>query len=210
MNKKLSLSTLIAKIDWVKTQGLIPAIIQHAQNGQILMMGYMDQTALTATFEKKHVTFWSRTKKRLWTKGETSGNRLQVQYVDLDCDKDTLLIQVIPTGNTCHLGSESCFGNTAYQSNSVFLHQLERVIDEKRNADPAKSYTASLYQKGTKRIAQKVGEEGVEVALAAVTRNKEETLEEVSDLLYHLLVLLQDQGLSLNEVLDNLKARHKK
>ncbi len=202
--------TLTDRIDWEKVQGFIPAIIQDAESAEVLMLGYMNQDALAQTLDTEKVTFWSRSKKRLWTKGETSGNFLLLKHIDLDCDNDTLLLSVSPIGETCHLGTKTCFGEQRFQPDMVFLHQLERILAARRDADPSSSYTASLFARGTKRISQKVGEEGVEVALAATAGDKEEVINEASDLLYHLLVLLQVQDLNLNQVISNLKQRHNK
>ncbi|SFN32821.1 phosphoribosyl-ATP pyrophosphatase /phosphoribosyl-AMP cyclohydrolase [Izhakiella capsodis] len=197
----------LAALDWDKTAGMIPAIVQHAVSGEVLMLGYMNQRALHQTRESGHVTFWSRTKQRLWTKGETSGNFLNVRSITPDCDNDTLLLLVDPVGPTCHRGTSSCF--TPAASDWGFLYQLEQLLAERKQADPASSYTASLYASGTKRIAQKVGEEGVETALAATVRDRAELVNEASDLVYHLLVLLQDQELDLSAVISNLRSRHK-
>lgn len=194
-------------LDWEKSNGMIPAIIQHAQTGQVLMQGYMNQEALTKTLNTKLVTFFSRTKNRLWTKGETSGNVLHLQAISTDCDRDSLLLAVIPEGPTCHKGTVSCFD----QHPAVplgFLAELEQVIAGRKNADPESSYTARLYAKGTKRIAQKVGEEGVETALAAMAKDRNELINESADLLYHLTVLLQNEHLTLADVVQCLKERH--
>ena len=207
--------SLTTSINWDKVDGLIPAIIQDNTSGQVLMLGYMNSEALNKTLETKLVTFWSRTKSRLWTKGETSGNVLALKSIKLDCDQDTLLITVDPTGPTCHLGTTSCFdGNDSTEGQDqqpalVFLHQLEQILAARKDADPASSYTASLYARGTKRISQKVGEEGVEVALAATSGDKEELVCESADLIYHLIVLLQDQGLSLSDITAKLQQRQK-
>ena len=200
---------IIERINWEKIQGLIPAVIQDQRSGQVLMLGYMNPAALEKTLKTEQVTFWSRTKQRLWTKGEESGHYLNLKHIELDCDQDTLLIQVEPAGETCHLGTTSCFGENPAQPNLVFLHQLEQVLAARRHADPNTSYTAALYAKGTKRISQKVGEEGVEVALAATAGDQAELINEASDLLYHLMVLLQDQDLSLEDVVKNLRGRHR-
>ncbi|MDD1783063.1 bifunctional phosphoribosyl-AMP cyclohydrolase/phosphoribosyl-ATP diphosphatase HisIE [Enterovibrio sp. ZSDZ35] len=203
-------AALAEQIDWEKTQGLIPAIVQNAKSGAVLMLGYMNQDALAKTLDTQQVTFWSRSKERLWTKGESSGNVLQLKHISVDCDKDTLLVQADPIGPTCHLGTETCWGeDDANKPSLVFLHQLEQVLASRRGSDPSTSYTASLYAKGTKRISQKVGEEGVEVALAATSGDKEELINESADLMYHLMVLLQDQGFSLEDVANKLKERHK-
>jgi len=171
------------------------------------MHGYMNQQALAKTLEIGKVTFWSRTKQRLWTKGETSEHYLNVVSITPDCDNDTLLVLVNPVGPTCHRGTSSCFSPAA--ADWTFLYQLEQLLAERKHADPKSSYTASLYASGTKRIAQKVGEEGVETALAATVNDREELTNEASDLIYHLLVLLQDQDLDLSRVIENLRQRHK-
>nr|WP_276551337.1 bifunctional phosphoribosyl-AMP cyclohydrolase/phosphoribosyl-ATP diphosphatase HisIE [Erwinia mallotivora] len=197
----------MARLDWVKTDGMMPAIVQHAVSGEVLMHGYMNEQALAKTLESGKVTFWSRTKQRLWTKGETSEHFLNVVSITADCDNDTLLLLVNPVGPTCHLGTSSCFSPAA--SDWTFLYQLEQLLAERKHADPKSSYTASLYASGTKRIAQKVGEEGVETALAATVNDHHELTNEASDLIYHLLVLLQDQDLDLSAVINNLRQRHK-
>ena len=190
------------QLDWQKVDNLMPVIIQHYVSGEVLMLGYMNQEALTQTQTSGKVTFYSRTKQRLWTKGETSGNFLNVVSISTDCDNDTLLILVYPIGPTCHTGTNSCFNNN--QTEWGFLYDLEQLLGA-----PKSSYTAKLYHDGTKRIAQKVGEEGVETALAATVHDKEELKNESADLIYHLLVLLQDQNLSMQDVIAILKARHK-
>ncbi|MBU2897873.1 bifunctional phosphoribosyl-AMP cyclohydrolase/phosphoribosyl-ATP diphosphatase HisIE [Vibrio hepatarius] len=200
---------LVGRINWEKVNGLVPSIVQDFQSSQVLMMGYMNHDALEKTYETGQVTFFSRTKERLWTKGESSGNVLQLVNMSLDCDNDTLLIKVNPIGPTCHLGNTSCWNDdTKEESQMVWLSQLEQLLASRKKADPESSYTASLYARGTKRISQKVGEEGVEVALAATSGDKAELVCESADLVYHLLVLLQDQGLSLNDVINKLKQRH--
>ncbi|WP_217515484.1 bifunctional phosphoribosyl-AMP cyclohydrolase/phosphoribosyl-ATP diphosphatase HisIE [Vibrio metschnikovii] len=200
---------LVERIDWQKVDGLIPAIVQDFDSSQVLMMGYMNPEALEVTLTTKQVTFYSRSKQRLWTKGETSGHVLQLRNLALDCDQDTLLVKVNPIGPTCHTGTTTCWdGDSQEESPMVWLHQLEQLLAARQSADPESSYTASLYASGTKRIAQKVGEEGVEVALAAATGDKAELISESADLIYHLLVLLQDQGLALSDVIDKLKQRH--
>ncbi len=203
-------NTLAERINWDKVDGLVPAIVQDFQSSQVLMMGYMNQDALAKTGETGQVTFFSRTKERLWTKGETSGNVLQLVNMSLDCDNDTLLVKVNPIGPTCHLGTTTCWDSDPQEeSQMVWLHQLEQLLAARKDADPDSSYTASLYARGTKRISQKVGEEGVEVALAATSGDKAELVCESADLIYHMLVLLQDQGLSMNDVVNKLKERHK-
>ncbi|AGQ98683.1 MULTISPECIES: bifunctional phosphoribosyl-AMP cyclohydrolase/phosphoribosyl-ATP diphosphatase HisIE [Vibrio harveyi group] len=208
--KAAEVSSLSERINWEKVDGLVPAIVQDFQSSQVLMMGYMNQDALAKTGETGQVTFFSRTKERLWTKGETSGNVLQLVNISLDCDNDTLLVRVNPIGPTCHTGTTTCWdGDAQEESQMVWLHQLEQLLAARKSADPDSSYTASLYASGTKRISQKVGEEGVEVALAATSGDKAELVCESADLIYHLLVLLQDQGLSMNDVVNKLKERHK-
>lgn len=196
----------IAEVDFDKST-LIPAIVQDVLTGVVLMQGFMNREALEVTLEKQLVTFYSRSKSRLWTKGETSNNVLTLVEVHTDCDKDSLLIYAKPQGPTCHLGSESCFAESMPEL--AFLGKLERVIAQRKNASPESSYTASLFAKDLSRSCQKVGEEGVEVALAAMKNDNEELLNESADLLYHLIVLLQRQGLTLSDVVNTLKDRHK-
>ncbi|MFO6298785.1 bifunctional phosphoribosyl-AMP cyclohydrolase/phosphoribosyl-ATP diphosphatase HisIE [Rahnella selenatireducens] len=198
----------ISQLDWEKVDNLMPAIIQHSVSGEVLMLGYMNQEALSVTQSSGKVTFYSRTKERLWTKGETSENYLNVVSITPDCDNDTLLVLVNPVGPTCHKGNNSCFHPA--ETDWAFLYQLEELLASRKTADPESSYTAKLYASGTKRIAQKVGEEGVETALAATVNDRFELKNEASDLVYHLLVLLQDQDLNLSAVIDNLRQRHKK
>ena len=197
----------LSQVDFAKSE-LIPAIVQDARSGVILMQGFMNQDALAATFDKQKVTFYSRSKERLWTKGETSENYLEVVSVHTDCDYDSLLVLANPLGPTCHLGTQSCFGDDAKPSLS-FLAELEQVIVSRKYDDPSKSYTASLFAKDLSRSCQKVGEEGVEVALAAMKHDNDELTNESADLLYHLTVLLQRQGLSLADVVNCLQGRHK-
>ncbi|MEY1229930.1 bifunctional phosphoribosyl-AMP cyclohydrolase/phosphoribosyl-ATP diphosphatase HisIE [Proteus terrae] len=198
----------LAQLNWEKVDNLMPAVIQNAISGDVLMLGYMNKEALNVTLKSGSVTFYSRTKQRLWTKGETSGNFLKLVNIYPDCDNDTLLILANPIGPTCHNGTESCFAPA--QSQWGFLYELENLLRDRKNASPDSSYTARLYASGTKRIAQKVGEEGVETALAATVNDREELKNEASDLLYHLMVLLQDQSLSLSDVIGCLQERHKK
>ncbi|AKJ42525.1 Phosphoribosyl-ATP pyrophosphatase [Pragia fontium] len=195
------------QLDWEKVDGMIPAIVQHAISGEVLMLGYMNPEALHATEQSGKVTFFSRTKQRLWTKGESSGNFLNVVSITPDCDNDSLLILANPQGPTCHNGTNSCFAPA--ETDWTFLYQLEQLLASRKHADPQTSYTAKLYASGTKRIAQKVGEEGVETALAATVNDREELTNEASDLIYHLLVLLQDQDLDLSTVINRLRERHK-
>lgn len=198
----------IEQLDFEKVDGLMPAIVQNAVSGRVLMLGYMNRQALEKTLQTGLVTFWSRSKGRLWTKGETSGNFLNLVDIGTDCDNDSLLILARPQGPTCHLGRESCFGELA--PSLEFIAKLEQILSDRKTASPESSYTASLYAKGTKRIAQKVGEEAVETALAATVHNRQETIDEASDLVYHLLVLLQQENLDLSAIAQNLKRRHEK
>jgi phosphoribosyl-ATP pyrophosphohydrolase/phosphoribosyl-AMP cyclohydrolase len=197
----------IDAMEWEK--GLIPAVVQDAANLRVLMVGYMDRPALKRTLETGKVTFFSRSKQRLWVKGETSGHFLEFVSGEMDCDKDTLLIKAKPQGPACHLLTETCFNNDP-GSAVMFLETLTALI-AKRNAErPEDSYTTKLFKDGKLRIAQKVGEEGVELALAAATGNKDGILNESADLLFHLMVLLEDAGLRIDDVCDVLKARHNK
>ena len=196
------------KIDFEKCGGLVPAIIQDAETKNVLMLGFMNQEALDKTMSTGLVTFYSRTRKVLWTKGETSGNFLQLVGMEQDCDNDTLLVRVIPTGMTCHLGRKSCFGDFADAPLS-WLPLLEELIESrKKENNPETSYTARLFQRGLPRIAQKVGEEGLETALAAVTEDPN-FIGEASDLIFHLLVLLNAKGFRLTDVSKYLKTRNK-
>ncbi len=191
-------------LDWTKMDGLMPAIVQHADSGEVRMLGYMDRAALDATIRDNLVSFHSRSRGQPWRKGETSGNLLDLVDVRMDCDRDALLVTARPRGPTCHTGTPSCFGDDV----APFLSQLARTIADRAGADPASSYTARLLSEGVKRIAQKVGEEGVETALAAVTGDKAELESEAADLLYHLLVLLEASGSSLDAVIAELRRRH--
>jgi len=194
----------LASLDWAKGDGLLPAVVQHVDTLQVLMLGYVNAASLQATLESGHMTFYSRGRQRLWTKGEQSGNVLAVQSIAVDCDADTLLVRARPAGPTCHTGAESCF----QEAPKDFLGELDRLVATRDVARPAGSYTTSLFEGGIRRIAQKVGEEGVETALAAVAQGDEELLGEASDLVYHLLVLLRARGLSLRDVRALLAERH--
>lgn len=194
-----------AQLDWGKGDGLLPVVVQDAASLRVLMLGYMNAEALAATRASGKVTFYSRSKQRLWTKGESSGHFLEVVSIDQDCDDDTLLVLAHPRGPTCHLGRASCFPDAP----SNFLGTLDALVAERERERPAGSYTTSLFEKGTRRIAQKVGEEGVETALAAVAQGDEELIGESADLLYHLLVLLRARGLGLADVLQLLETRHR-
>ena len=196
-------------IDFNKNKnGLVPAIIQDATTKNVLMLGYMNAEAYTKTIELNKVTFFSRTKNRLWTKGEESGNFLNVVSIKNDCDNDTLLIEVNPVGPTCHKGTDTCWGATNNQSFG-FLSELEQVIKSRREAaDSEKSYVASLFKKGINKIAQKVGEEAVEIVIEAKDNNDDLFLNEGADLLFHYLILLQAKGYVLNDIVKVLKGRH--
>ncbi len=194
------------RIDFEKSGGLVPAVVQNADTGRVLMLGYMNREALETTIGTKFVTFYSRSKKRLWMKGEASGNILNLVSVEEDCDADALLVLARPEGPTCHLGTESCFDETEPSGN--FLWDLEKLVVSRKTADPESSYTAHLFRRGVKRCAQKVGEEGVETALAAVAGDREELVNESSDLVYHLLVLLAASNVSIFDVVKNLEKRH--
>jgi phosphoribosyl-ATP pyrophosphohydrolase/phosphoribosyl-AMP cyclohydrolase len=196
------------EIDWDKGEGLAPAIVQNSDNGQILMLAYMDRAALAQTISTKKVTFFSRSKNRLWTKGETSGNWLDYISGEMDCDADTLLIQARPQGPSCHTGSVTCF-NDQPPNNIGFLDQLGTLIAERHKTMPEGSYTTSLFAEGKARIAQKVGEEGVELALARMKDDSAEMAHEAADLLFHMMVLLEDAGLSLADAINVLQDRHK-
>lgn len=195
------------QVDWYKMGGLVPAIIQDDRTGQALMLGYMNRDALDRTLSTGLVTFFSRSKQRLWTKGESSGHRLVLVEVHLDCDGDSVLVRALPHGPTCHRGTETCFGNLA-DPLLAFLSTLEGIIGERTTADPAHSYTARLMAEGVQRIAQKVGEEGVEVALAAMGGDPADLTAEAADLLYHLLLLLKAGESSLDKVIAELRRRH--
>ena len=196
------------KIDFAKGSGLIPAIIQHSETNQVLMLGYMNEEALNITNKTGLVTFFSRSRDKIWTKGETSGNFLQLVTMIIDCDIDTLLIKVLPKGPVCHKGTVSCFDEDKF-TNMSFLSKLEEIIKSRKSEDETESYTAKLLNGPLRRIAQKVGEEGVETALASVTETDGKLISESADLLYHLLVLLQAKNLELSDVVNELKKRHK-
>lgn len=195
------------EIDFKKGDGLVPAIIQDVKTRKVLMLGYMNEEALEETKKSGKVTFYSRSKQRLWTKGETSENYLFLKEIIVDCDKDTLLIKAEPAGPACHTGADTCFKEDN-QKSALFLEQLMEII-EARKANPSeKSYTSSLFQKGTNKVAQKVGEEAVETVIEAMAGDKELLKNESADLLFHLMVLLADQDLSIYDVLSVLEKRH--
>lgn len=196
------------KIDFAKGGGLVPAIVQDAKTEQVLMLGYMNEASLAKTQETGLVTFYSRSRQELWTKGETSGNTLKLQSITVDCDNDTLLVRANPTGPTCHEGTVSCFGETGPEGLG-FLAYLEDLIEARKSVDSDSSYTASLLQGPLRRAAQKVGEEGVETALAAVAETEDKLTSEAADLVYHLLVLLAAKDVKFESVIAELKGRHK-
>jgi phosphoribosyl-ATP pyrophosphohydrolase/phosphoribosyl-AMP cyclohydrolase len=202
--------TDLSRLDFSKGDGLLPAVIQDADTGAVLMLGYMNAAALAATQARGRVVFFSRSRQRLWEKGETSGHTLEVEAIRADCDADTLLITARPLGPTCHEGTITCFGDAALTGATRlgFLAQLARIIEQRRGESPDRSYTARLLAAGPKRVAQKVGEEGVEVALAAVAEGDGQLIGESADLLFHLLVLLRSRNLELEDVVRELAARH--
>jgi phosphoribosyl-AMP cyclohydrolase / phosphoribosyl-ATP pyrophosphohydrolase len=198
-------------VDWDKQDGLVPAIVQDSSTGAVLMLGYMNRDALSATQRTGQVTFWSRSKQRLWTKGETSGHFLTVEKIALDCDQDTLLILARCQGPACHNGTDTCWGADAPRSDAqsmAFLGKLERIIQQRVAERPAGSYTTKLLEAGISRIAQKVGEEGVELALAGVAQSDSDIVGEAADLLFHTVLLLNAKGLSLADVMAELQSRH--
>ncbi|HEY0767846.1 MAG TPA: bifunctional phosphoribosyl-AMP cyclohydrolase/phosphoribosyl-ATP diphosphatase HisIE [Steroidobacteraceae bacterium] len=197
-------------LDFGKGGGLLPTIVQHAGTSAVLMLGYMNREAVVASLTRQRVVFFSRSKGRLWEKGEVSGHLLELVQIRSDCDGDSLLVSAWPRGPVCHLGTESCFGEAAPTTpeGMAFLATLEEVIGERMATRPEGSYTAKLLSGGWKRIAQKVGEEGIEVALAATGGSDTEVIDEVSDLFYHVLVLLKARGLTLERVLSELRGRH--
>ena len=202
MNNNISASEL----DFDKSQGLIPAIVQDAQTLEVLMLGYMNKEAFEKTQNEKKVTFFSRTKNRLWTKGEESGHFLLVKEIVVDCDNDTLLIKAKPIGPTCHTGSRSCF-KTSFNQNFIF--ELENIITDRYENPREGSYVNKMREKGLNKIAQKVGEEGVETVIAALAEREIDLINEASDLVFHLLFLLKEKGLSIKDIAKNLEKRHK-
>ncbi|GMN90320.1 bifunctional phosphoribosyl-AMP cyclohydrolase/phosphoribosyl-ATP diphosphatase HisIE [Francisella sciaenopsi] len=200
---------IIESIAWQKMDNLVPAIIQSAIDNSVLMLGYMSKESLEKTLEIGKVTFYSRSKKRLWTKGEESGNFLELKDIAVDCDNDSILIKAIPYGPTCHTGSKSCFTQDEENSSLYIIDKLEKLIAERKDYLPENSYLTSLFKKGLPRIAQKVGEEGVEVVIAAMKQDSEdELISETADLLFHLLVLLKEKEISLEQVCQKLVSRN--
>ncbi|HET9864679.1 MAG TPA: bifunctional phosphoribosyl-AMP cyclohydrolase/phosphoribosyl-ATP diphosphatase HisIE [Steroidobacteraceae bacterium] len=203
--------SIVDQVDFGKSEGLVPAIVQDADTGAVLMLAYMNREALEQTLARKRAVFYSRSKQRLWEKGETSGNTLDVVDVALDCDQDTLLVTARPRGPACHQGTLTCFGDEPRSAATViaFLSKLEGVIAQRATQKPDASYTAKLLAKGLNKVAQKVGEEGVETALAGVNESEQKLVEESADLLFHLLVLLRARGVPLSRVIDELASRHR-
>jgi phosphoribosyl-ATP pyrophosphohydrolase/phosphoribosyl-AMP cyclohydrolase len=200
----------LERIDWDKGAGLVPAIVQHADSGEVLMLGYMNREALRATLESGRVVFFSRSKQRLWQKGESSGHGLELRSARLDCDRDTLLLSALPQGPVCHTGTATCFGDQPVTDAErlSFLLELEQLIGQRIADKPDGSYTARLYESGMRHMAQKVGEEGLEVALAALSEPDDPFLGECADLLYHLLVLLRARSLRLDTVIEEMRHRN--
>jgi phosphoribosyl-ATP pyrophosphohydrolase/phosphoribosyl-AMP cyclohydrolase len=206
------------KIDFEKCGGLVPAIIQDAETKNVLMLGYMNQEAYQKTLDTKKVTFWSRSRNCLWTKGETSGNFLDLVSIKVDCDNDTLLVRVHPHGPTCHTGTDTCWGESNSEESGKrkverddslsFLSELQDFIDKRHEEMPEGSYTTKLFKDGVKRIAQKVGEEALEAVIEACTGTKEQLTYEASDMLYHLIVLLTAKGLRIEDLVEELHRRH--
>lgn len=195
-------------IDFKKMGGLVPAIIQDAKTRNVLMLGYMNEEAYQKTMETGRVTFWSRSRNCLWTKGETSGNFLNLVSIKNDCDDDTLLVRVNPVGPVCHTGTDTCWAEENHYNPVEFLSELQDFIDRRKEQMPEGSYTTSLFEKGTHRIAQKVGEEALETVIEAVSGNDEKMVYEASDMLYHLIVLLADKGVRIEDVAAELLKRH--
>lgn len=196
------------KIDFDKMGGLVPAIIQDAVTKNVLMLGFMNEEAYQKTIDTKKVTFWSRTRNSLWTKGETSGNYLNLVDIKLDCDNDTLLVKVHPQGPTCHLGTDTCWGEDNSLNPILFLSELQSFIEKRHQEMPENSYTTSLFKKGINKMAQKVGEEATETIIEATNGTNEQLVYESSDLLYHLIVMLTAKGLSIEDVASELIKRH--
>ena len=196
------------KIDFEKSGGLVPAIIQDATTKNVLMLGYMNQEAFDKTIATKKVTFWSRSRNCLWTKGETSGNFLHLVDVMVDCDNDTLLVKAIPDGPTCHTGTDTCWGEDNEQNPLLFLTELQDFINQRHEEMPEGSYTTKLFKDGINKIAQKVGEEALETVIEATNGTADHLIYEASDLLYHLVVMLTSKGMRIEQVADELHKRH--
>ncbi len=206
------MSLEIEKLDFAKGDGLLPAVVQDADSGAVLMLGYMNREAVEQTLARRRAVFYSRSKQRLWEKGETTGHTLDVVDVATDCDNDTLLVTARPRGPACHNGTLTCFGDEprSAATNIAFLAKLEAIIAQRAADKPEASYTARLLEKGISRVAQKVGEEGVELALAGVNDSEQKVVEESADLLFHTLLLLRARGVPLERVIRELETRHRK
>ena len=196
------------KIDFEKMGGLVPAIVQDAVTKNVLMLGFMNEEAYERTLQTRHVTFWSRTRQTLWTKGETSGHFLNMVSMQIDCDHDTLLVKANPIGPTCHTGTDTCWGETNDMNPLLFLTELQDFINRRKEEMPEGSYTTKLFRDGINKIAQKVGEEALETVIEATNGSAEHLVYEASDLLYHLLVLLTEKGLRIEQVAAELQSRH--
>ncbi len=209
MNESAKTSFDVNQIDWNKVDGLVPAIVQDSASGSVLMLGYMNRDAVEKTMNSGEVTFFSRSRNQLWTKGETSGNKLRLVSIDIDCDRDTLLILAGPTGPVCHRNTPTCFGEMSTPQIG-FLTDLQKIIESRRGANPESSYTARLLSKPLHQTAQKVGEEAVETVLAATSRDDNAVIDEAADLVYHLMVLLAAKDLDFSAVVSRLRQRHLK
>lgn len=203
---RISPNNISTEVDFSKGDGFVPAIVQDARTAKVLMLGYLDEAALRQTLAERRVTFFSRSKQRLWTKGESSGHFLELVDIHADCDRDTLLIQVHPTGPVCHTGSDTCWDEA--NRSGDFLYHLERVIQRRRDTPSEASYTSQLLARGINKVAQKVGEEAVELVIEAKDDNRDLFLGEAADLMYHYLVLLSAKGYALDEVVEVLRGRH--
>jgi len=199
----------INELNYEKLNGLVPAVVVDSKTDSVLMLGFMNKESLQKTIDTKLVTFFSRTRNQLWTKGETSGNFLKLVEIKSDCDNDSLLVYAEPDGNTCHTGKYSCF-DVEKKSSINFLNELTGIIKDRKKNLPGNSYTTKLFKEGENRIIQKVGEEAVEVVIAAKNNNKDEIINEVSDLIFHLIVMLEEKGIDLVEIVSNLEKRHRK
>ncbi|MBP3192191.1 bifunctional phosphoribosyl-AMP cyclohydrolase/phosphoribosyl-ATP diphosphatase HisIE [Natronogracilivirga saccharolytica] len=199
----------VDKLDFSSSDGLIPAVIQDSRTKQVLMLGYMDRDAVQKTLDTKKVTFYSRSRQRLWMKGEESGNVLHLVEIQEDCDKDALLVEAIPAGPTCHTGETSCFHQKPYSNDLAFLKELEELLYERKEQLPEGSYTSKMFRAGRDKLAQKVGEEAVETVIA-VKNSREEFTYEASDLLFHLMMLLSSEDMTLQDLVSELETRHKK
>lgn len=198
---------IVEHVNWEKVNNLVPAIVQDSRTGQVLMLGYMNPESLQQTIDSQKVTFYSRSKQRLWTKGESSGHFLHLEQIGYDCDNDTIIVLVNPKGPACHKGTTTCF-TTNFKTQWHILDRLEAVIQQRKQTMPQNSYVTTLFQSGQKRISQKVGEEAVESVIASMANNNEELKNELADLLFHVMVLLESKDLALSDVLAVLKQRH--